>query len=84
MSKEEQQLCYEIIRDGDIIRLEKFMCDNVRTVCYLVVYYGRFYSITTRDGEFIYFFHHMTTDGLESDVEYCKQANIELYYIKRG
>ena len=83
MSREEKQICYDIMVEGHIVRIQKSTCEMGNLVCCLCVYGGRFYSITTLNDEYIYFFHHNTTDGLEKDVEYCKHANIPLNYKER-
>ena len=66
MKKEEKQIAEMVLRDGEIIDTFKFkmldqVSDNkfkmIQGITYTVKYLNELYTITTHNGEVIYFLH---------------------------
>ena len=55
MSNEEKMMCQLVFDKGDVVSVLNSECDGIKIVCYIVDLNGESYTLTSHDGEWIYF-----------------------------
>ena len=58
MNAIEKEICDDILRDGEVVENEKFVCDGINVEQFTVKLDGEEYLLTKNNGEWVYM-HHM-------------------------
>ena len=57
MKDEEKMMCQLVFDKGNLLEVLESECDGVNISCYVVELNGSKYTLTSHDGEWIYFNH---------------------------
>lgn len=61
MNIAEKEICDDILRDGEVIDKDSFVCDGISVEHFTVVLNGQEYLLTRHNGEWVYMLHTSTT-----------------------
>lgn len=54
MTEVEKRFCEDIVKDGTVISMRRFICDGSYVETYEVEFEGEIYIVTRNDGEYVY------------------------------
>ena len=57
MNAIEKEICDDILRDGEVVENEKFVCDGISVEQFTVILDGQEYLLTKNNGEWVYMYH---------------------------
>jgi hypothetical protein len=57
----EKEICDDILRDGEVVDKDRFVCDGISVEHFTVVFNCQEYLLTRHNGDWVYMLHTPTT-----------------------
>ena len=62
MNAIEKEICDDILRDGEVVENEEFVCDGISVEQFTVILDGQEYLLTKNNGEWVYMHHSIKSN----------------------